>query len=417
MVARGASFRLLLCSSTARGPVAPCLGGLFRRLLAGCSVGCRGSRKWLIRTCRGAGAGRSRGFFDAPQCPPGRRCQVQPRCEFRWFGVCDQPVMASEILRFRQRSASLGLAGGLFAPVVGRGPPCRGGSADGGDVDHVRSSAGSRPGAGGGSARPRRHPGPAVPVQDANLSVGEPGDVADVGQGPGRDHGVPTPAPVRREPRGPDHDVDRHRRWPLHLRLDRHQVGELLSSDPAPGLSGDVTRAHGGENRLCLQRGERPSSPRPRRSLAQSLPVSTIRTRSRASFARGAHRIRVLRLTVGRRTPMSRVADRDDRDRVPSRCARSCGRGHWCRTTPASPAARRGRCTYLHVLSGLSGPLASARSSPSACRDRPDPLGSASHTSASREPAWSTDPTQQPLASIATSMVDTVRIDPDDHSP
>ena len=96
--------------------------------------------------------------------------------------------------RFRQRMASMrGLAGGELAPVVGPAGGVEADLVDGGDVDDVVGLAVAGPGeavadllAGGGvqgrGAGPGREP----------VAVGEPGDVADVGQDPGGDDGPDT---------------------------------------------------------------------------------------------------------------------------------------------------------------------------------------------------------------------------------
>ena len=40
----------------------------------------------------------------------------------------------------------------------------------------------------------------------------------------------------------------------LQLRVDHDEVGELFGGHPPLGLPGDVSRTHGGQHRLCLQR-------------------------------------------------------------------------------------------------------------------------------------------------------------------
>ena len=95
--------------------------------------------------------------------------------------------MASEIRRLRQRIASMGLlALGSLASVVGPAVGVEADLGDRGDVDHVVHPPVPGPGepvpvllTGGGvqgcGAGPGREP----------VAVGEPGDVADVGQDPG----------------------------------------------------------------------------------------------------------------------------------------------------------------------------------------------------------------------------------------
>ena len=98
----------------------------------------------------------------------------------------------------------LGLAGGELAPVVGPALGVEADLADRGDVDHVVHPPVPGPGepvpdllAGGGVQRCGAGPG-REPV-----AVGEPGDVADVGQDPGGDDRSDTGQVHQRASRGP----------------------------------------------------------------------------------------------------------------------------------------------------------------------------------------------------------------------
>jgi len=144
------------------------------------------------------------------------------------------------------------LAGGALASVVGTALGVEAELGDRSDVDHVVHP--TVPGArepvtvlltGGGVQRcgpgPGREPVP----------IGEPRDVADVGQDPGGDHGPD--AGQFHQPRvtGQDYRLQL-RGGVLDLGLDRYEVGELLGGDPAAGLAGDVARAHASEHPLGL---------------------------------------------------------------------------------------------------------------------------------------------------------------------
>ena len=99
--------------------------------------------------------------------------------------------MASEILRLRHLQRFQGLLPfGSFAPVVGPSVGVEADLGDRGDVDHVvhPSVPGPRQPVAVLLARRRVQRRGAGPGSES-VTVGEPGEVADVGQDPGRDHG------------------------------------------------------------------------------------------------------------------------------------------------------------------------------------------------------------------------------------
>ena len=75
------------------------------------------------------------------------------------------------------------------------------------------------------------------------VAVGEPGDVADVGQDPGRDDGSDAGQVHQRRAAGQDHRLQLYGEG-LDLLLDRNQLGELLGREPAAGLPGQVAGTH-----------------------------------------------------------------------------------------------------------------------------------------------------------------------------
>jgi hypothetical protein len=78
------------------------------------------------------------------------------------------------------------------------------------------------------------------------VAVGEPLDVADVGEDPGG-HDRSNAVDVHEAGATSEHDGFQLRGGLLDLGLDRDELGEFLGCDAAAGLSGDVTRPDGGD--------------------------------------------------------------------------------------------------------------------------------------------------------------------------
>ena len=148
------------------------------------------------------------------------------------------------------------LPGGELAPVVGPAGRIEADLVDGGDVDDVvgLAVAGAREAvadllAGGGVQR--RGPGPGrEPV-----AVGEPGDVADVGEDACSDDGSDTGEVHQVRAAGNDQRLELFAGH-LHLLLDRDHLGELLEREPFTRLADRVAWPHRGQDRLGLERGD-----------------------------------------------------------------------------------------------------------------------------------------------------------------
>src|SRR4051812_26341901 len=92
----------------------------------------------------------------------------------------------------------------------------------------------------------------AVPYAEP-VAVGEPGDLADVGQHPGHDHWAKRWEGSPAGSRGQHHGLQLGGGL-LDLRLDHHQLGEFLGRDAATGLVGDVTRTQRTRASIALAR-------------------------------------------------------------------------------------------------------------------------------------------------------------------
>ena len=100
----------------------------------------------------------------------------------------------------------------------------------------------------------------AVPGREV-VPAGEPVDVADVGQQPGRAGGADAVQFEQRGVLGSDEGLDLFLAG-LDLAVDAFQLGDQLGGEPPAGLAGDVTRPGGRDQGTGLRRGQESSSPR-----------------------------------------------------------------------------------------------------------------------------------------------------------
>jgi hypothetical protein len=87
------------------------------------------------------------------------------------------------------------------------------------------------------------------------VAVGEPGDVADVGQDAGS-HDRADAVDVHQTGAAGEHDRLQLGGRLLDLGLDRDQLGQLLGGDATASLPSDVPRSDGGQHGLGLAGGE-----------------------------------------------------------------------------------------------------------------------------------------------------------------